>query len=358
MAIISDVIIRIYFWLLVFSAMFGTLAVFRRTRKVAASGFIYSSYFLGLILWIGCAALVYRTWGLIALLVSILVFGIGPFFSALIISLIQAAWLAALALLGLFFLLIAQRYVGYILLSSGGIEDGSSASGQPKPKPSIVSRLLGRLGRRQQPAPAVAAIFEKMEAFLKNDVEQNAQLPEEVQSQIARNPACDVVPNGEGQFGKSLENPIPTNGPIGEAIYLSSLRINGDPILFHRLGSHSNVDAFEIVSLDGTVWDIMFLSCYFPRRSKNAPAGYQLARDEPSWTRIFGTTARVEPFPHSLFDAVKSFNKRITRIPIANKEIEAAIARHKYVAPAIHRQRVDELVRSRMQLALTDAQTQ
>lgn len=123
MAIFSDDIFRIYFWLLVFGVMFGVLALFRKTRKIAASGFIYPSYLLGFLLWLNCAALVYRTWGWIILLISILFFGIGPLFSALIILIVKAAWLMTLALLGLLVLLIAARFFGFLLLASAEKEE-------------------------------------------------------------------------------------------------------------------------------------------------------------------------------------------------------------------------------------------
>jgi hypothetical protein len=37
--------------------------------------------------------------------------------------------------------------------------------------------------------------------------------------------------------------------------------------MFHRLGSLGGIDAYEVVSLDGEVWDILFLDLYHPRKS-------------------------------------------------------------------------------------------
>jgi hypothetical protein len=216
--------------------------------------------------------------------------------------------------------------------------------------------VRGLFGARNVPSvsPEVEAIFKKVESFLADEDAQVARLPVELQEEIAENTACDFIPNGTGSFGKSIENPIPVNGPLGQALYLSSVRVNLVPIMFHRLGSFSGIDIFEIVSLDGGVWDIFFLSLYFPRRSRKAPSGYTVANNAPVSGRIYGTTARVEPFPHGLYEAVRQFTVRSIGVPLPNREVREALHRQPFVSPETHRRRIDELIRSRMQVALTD----
>jgi hypothetical protein len=98
-----------------------------------------------------------------------------------------------------------------------------------------------------------AAIFEKLHRFLNDERAQNNQLPESYRSEIQGGLDCDEISGANGEFGRSFQNPIPVNGPIGEILYLSSLRTNDrTPIMFHRIGSKNGVDVFETVSLDGT----------------------------------------------------------------------------------------------------------
>lgn len=135
---------------------------------------------------------------------------------------------------------------------------------------------------------------------------------------------CDAVPGGVGQFGYSPLNPIPVNGPIGEIVYLNTLRTPGGvAFFFHRLGSTQHegyprpVDVYEGVSCDGAVWASLFFDMYFLRRSRLAPDGLRRERwdrlQEPfrSLIRfpIQGTNARVEDFPFGLPAALRSLNE-------------------------------------------------
>ena len=200
----------------------------------------------------------------------------------------------------------------------------------------------------------VDRIFGKLRKFLTDEAAQNASLPADVQSEIASHEPCDCIPNGAGTFGRSLQNPIPVNGPLGEVLYLSLIRLNHVPVLFHRLGSFAPIDVYEIVALDGTAWDILYLTPYYPRRSRMAPSGYVIERDSESGRRIFGTNARVEPFPYALYEAVRSFTKRGMGLPLPNRKIREALMQYRFVAPEAHTLRIDELVRSRIHLAATE----
>lgn len=116
---------------------------------------------------------------------------------------------------------------------------------------------------------------------------------------------------------------------------------------------HAAVDVFEVVSFDGAVWDVLFVMPYFPRRSRLAPAGYRI--EDGITRRFFGTTLRVEPFPHNLYQAIRAFTIRNVGMPLPNKLVREAIETQTYAAPQEHRMRVGELVRSKgMRLALTE----
>ncbi len=119
-------------------------------------------------------------------------------------------------------------------------------------------------------SPEMRQIFEKVHQFLEDEAAQNNALPEHLRNGLLQNAACDQIPNGFGEFGRTVTNPVPVNGPVGELLYLSRLeRYDGVPIAFHRLGAGGNVDIFETVSEDGRHWDLLCLS--LTTRGSRAP---------------------------------------------------------------------------------------
>lgn len=118
--------------------------------------------------------------------------------------------------------------------------------------------------------------FQKMERLLTDDDMQIRVLGPQGYSQFRSLTAIDCHPNGEGEFGRSLKNPIPTNGPIGSIAYLSSLgTTNGHRILFHRVKVFDNIDVYEYVALSGGDWDFLFVDMYHSRKSKLVPSGFR-----------------------------------------------------------------------------------
>lgn len=125
--------------------------------------------------------------------------------------------------------------------------------------------------------------------------EQRADIenyPPEIKSKILNGLACDQLPNATGDFGTTATNPIPVNGVHGEMKYLNRLRSkNGTGFFFHRLGSfeqkgfENNLDAYEIVSFDGLVWDVLYFEMYHPQRSKLLPKGYSFAEFSPVFSK-------------------------------------------------------------------------
>ncbi len=130
--------------------------------------------------------------------------------------------------------------------------------------------------------------------------------------------ACDEVSGAAGPFGHSFNNPIPVNTQIGAYKYFAKLRTHlGTPVLFHRLGSMASnvttysVDAYELVDSSGSLWDVIFMEQYHPRRSNKAPDGYTL---EPYNPKVgdhpfsLGVTVFCPNFPYDLADAVVAHN--------------------------------------------------
>lgn len=85
---------------------------------------------------------------------------------------------------------------------------------------------------------------------------------------------ADELPNGYGEYGYAITNPIPTISVSGSEDYLSRLRFNGQPITYERLGStHSDVttcsiDIYSILCSGKSLGDI-YICPYHRRNSKN-----------------------------------------------------------------------------------------
>lgn len=104
----------------------------------------------------------------------------------------------------------------------------------------------------------------------------------------------DVLPNGFGEFGLDVTNPIPTISISGSEVYLSRLRFNGQKIKYERLGSTVSdvtdgcVDIYKIVYSDENVAKI-YICPYHRRNSKQAPIGftYENPFDCSDWRENF-----------------------------------------------------------------------
>lgn len=204
--------------------------------------------------------------------------------------------------------------------------------------------MFGNLFRRKSSEERqVAGIFERLNEFLRDDARQNAALPDEVRSMVEAGPAIDQLPDAAGEFGHDVRNPVPVNGPVGEALYLSSLSPDGDQFIFaHRLGSKGKIDVFETVSADGRRWDLLFLSLYHPRKSRKAPAGYSFRPlTQPPF--FCASTTFVSDFPHQMRAALSQLTQSILGFPIVSREIREAIEQGTFTRPAQHAARLEAL---------------
>ena len=103
---------------------------------------------------------------------------------------------------------------------------------------------------------------------------------------IKNNPqACltDEIPEGIGEFGLEVTNPIPIHGINSNKEYLSRLRTqNGEKVRFQRLGStkakniQMPIDKYSIRDSNKEEIAILFLSPYHWKTSMKSPKGFQL----------------------------------------------------------------------------------
>lgn len=183
---------------------------------------------------------------------------------------------------------------------------------------------FGKRGSGTGLSPDVERIFEKMSRLLEDETAQNNALPENFRQALLKNRPSDKVANGFGEFGRTLTNPVPVNGPVGELLYLSQLEtVDGVAIAFHRLGAHDDVDIFEVLTEDGRDWDLIYLTLYYPRKSKAMPAGYRKMEDRGRSSLVRGTTLSVEGFPNGIYGAAIENTKRIFGMSIADPRLKS-----------------------------------
>jgi hypothetical protein len=209
----------------------------------------------------------------------------------------------------------------------------------------LKSLFLGNIERTSKSGRTSESdkIFERLHRFLNDEQAQNDQLPEQYRSSVEGGPNCDAVAGAVGEFGRHYRNPIPVNGPIGEILYLSNLIVNkGTPIMFHRIGSKDGVDAFEVVSFDGSVWDILFLHLYHPRKSRKAPIGYMIAQGQDRQDLFRGTNEFVDGFPHHIQDAVREVFQQWVGIPMPNPELRRVLETTSFNRPTNHQTKLTE----------------
>jgi hypothetical protein len=145
---------------------------------------------------------------------------------------------------------------------------------------------------------------------------------------------CDEIPNVYGEFGRTPTNPIPVYGPKGLIIYLNKLRTSqGQPFLFHKLtytvtaGLTEGVDAFEIVSVDNTNWDILYFHMYHPRNSEKAPGNLILKNDDTIFLKIpvgIGVNEFDPIFPYNIGNlADKNYGSEFNIKSVVEKFLKA-----------------------------------
>lgn len=209
----------------------------------------------------------------------------------------------------------------------------------------IFNGLFGGKKKSSDLPPEVSQALEKIWRLMEDESLQNSMNHPLIKEQIIGGLDVDELPHGIGEFGRSGENPIPVNGALGELIYLSQLqtRDSSQRLLFHRLGSVESIDVYETVSIDGSKWDILFLSPYHPRKSRKAPAGYAITEPRTQ-VLIYGTNCRVKKFPYGLQAAIRETTKELIGVPLPPPEVRQVEEKIRYQRPQVHHDRVQTAV--------------
>jgi hypothetical protein len=92
----------------------------------------------------------------------------------------------------------------------------------------------------------------------------------------------DTIPDGYGEFGLEVTNPIPVNTLLGNMAYLGSLRtLAGEKVQYERVGSTGTpniekpIDMYEIF-VNGNQITTLYISPYNKKNSERAPKGFKL----------------------------------------------------------------------------------
>jgi hypothetical protein len=89
-----DLIPTIFEWMVAIALLiFAPLAIFRRSRRIAAAGFMIEAPIFSFLLWVSSAVTVYAYWGLAPVILSTLGFGFGTVIVAVVLTLIRGAWM-------------------------------------------------------------------------------------------------------------------------------------------------------------------------------------------------------------------------------------------------------------------------
>lgn len=167
--------------------------------------------------------------------------------------------------------------------------------------------------------------------------------PEELSNDSLNGLDCDMLSDAVGEFGRTLTNPIPVNGPVGEIKYINRLRTKDGGLIFHRLGSKDAIDIFETVSMGGKIWDILYLDMYHPRRSTIAPSGYTFSKFHDIFSRFpygYFTTSFDQYFPFGLSESIE---KGLGGKSLVKRYEEVIKDKVKFLKPTEHNQKLAEI---------------
>ncbi len=181
--------------------------------------------------------------------------------------------------------------------------------------------------RQDRNAIMETRILAHVRRLLNDDGWQNRMYPPELFPGLSEDRETpDELPGASGAFGRDAHNPIPCNGPIGELTYLSRLRLSGtgEKVFFHRAGSvgsavsENPLDIFEVISLSGRFYDVLYMDMYHPGKSGKQPAGY-IAED--SVEELRGLTNASRDFPENLYADILDESLCVLGIPLVDEDV-------------------------------------
>lgn len=122
-----------------------------------------------------------------------------------------------------------------------------------------------------------------MDDLTENKTFKNLKNLVDAMSELNNNATAeDIMPEGYGEFGHDLTNPIPVNSIMGNIAYLGKLRtLDGDRIQYNRIGSTKApnidmpIDTYRIID-NGKIIATLYISPYNKKNSQRSPKGFKL----------------------------------------------------------------------------------
>ena len=208
------------------------------------------------------------------------------------------------------------------------------------------SRLFSSRGRRPSVPPELEKIFKRFHRLASDGEPPIGHLPPDAQMAIQSGLDVDEIPDAVGPFGRTPTNPIPVRGPVGQVNYLSRLiTASGQSIFGHRIGHIDLIDVYEVVSVDGIEWDILYLSMYHPHNSRNTPSGYSLANTSKLGPFFTCVGFNVDRFPSTMDVAIKRYMRETVGFPICPPRLDEYLESKDFTRSVQQLERLRELAR-------------
>jgi len=122
--------------------LFVPLAFIPAARGVSGNGIVIASYIFGAILWLWAMAITYSVWGMLALVLGLVFFGVGVVPVAILAVLFEGEWMAFGNLLFLIVLTFGSRGLGYWLIEKAALRQIVKDHEQAQKEIIIPSRRL------------------------------------------------------------------------------------------------------------------------------------------------------------------------------------------------------------------------
>ena len=178
-------------------------------------------------------------------------------------------------------------------------------------------RLLSLRRKEQSDSPGAERAYRRLQHFVADNEPPISHLPPDAQIEIQSGPDVDELPNVIGSFGHTPTNPIPVRGPMGQVSYLSRLITRSGQSMFgHRIGHIDRIDVYEIVSINGKEWDVLYLSMYHPRNSRKSPSGYSFAQTSNLGPIFTCVNSKVNEFPYKIDVAIRGYMRTKVGYPL------------------------------------------
>lgn len=212
-------------------------------------------------------------------------------------------------------------------------------------------RRLFSSRRKEQSDPArVERTYRMLKRFVAEGEPPIDHLPQDAQIEIQSGSDVDELPNVIGLFGHTPTNPIPVRGPMGQVSYLSRLMDPSGRTMFgHRIGHIDRIDIYEVVSLTGAEWDVLYLSMYHPRNSRKFPSGYGFAETSRLGPIFTCVNSRVENFPYTMDVAIKGYMRTKIGYPLCPDKLGQYLESKDFTRPPEQLERLKEADRLGME---------